>query len=194
MNLISNCCLVGDFCEIKKVKFFTPFVWNTFFIPDIKTLIENYETLDFDNIELTKYKNTQFLGIKIDNKVNCYFIHYLYGPNDLIKNNYNKEVRGKQIFDYIINSYIRRKTRIDLSEQPKFLFITDRLDYFKITGKHETPEEWNEIIKLLDDKRYKAIIFTKFDLVGTKYVKIIKECSDHPRTVCEKHIKEIENL
>ena len=45
MNLISNCCLIGDYCENNHIQYFTPFVWNTFFPDDIKVLINEYKNI-----------------------------------------------------------------------------------------------------------------------------------------------------
>ena len=50
MNLISNCCLIGDLCEYKHIQYFTPFVWNTFFPDDIKILIKNTMKLIFQKL------------------------------------------------------------------------------------------------------------------------------------------------
>lgn len=50
MNILPNCCIVGDYCETKHIQYFTPFVWNTFFPDDIKVLIKEYKNLNFSNI------------------------------------------------------------------------------------------------------------------------------------------------
>lgn len=182
MNLIPNCCIVGDYCETTHIQYFTPFVWNTIFPDDIKILIKEYKNLDFSNIQLVKYKDTKYYGINIDNKITVYYIHYLYADHELQRDNYLKEVTGKDIESYIVESYKRRLARLNVNEKPKFLFITNRQAHADILGRNETVEEWQEIINLLKENDYKGIVFTKFDnLKENKNVKIIKINDDNPK-------------
>ena len=182
MNLLSNCCLIGDFCEYKRIQYFTPFVWNTFFPDDIKTLIRNYDKIDFSKINLVKYNGSKYYGLKIDNLLTVYYIHYLYADHvGLRRDNYLKEVTGRDIEKYIVNSYFRRLSRLNTKEKPKFFFITNREDHTKILGRQETVEEWQEIIYLLKRYNYQGIVFTKFDeLKGNENVKIVKITDDNP--------------
>ena len=129
MNLLSNCCLIGDLCEEKHIQYFTPFVWNSFFFfpDDIKVLIKEYDNIDFSKVELVKYKNTKYYGLKIDDKLTVYYIHYLYADHEGLKrDNYLKEVTGREIEKYIVDSYKRRLERLNVKETPKFIFITNR--------------------------------------------------------------------
>lgn len=196
MNLISNCCLIGDYCELKNIQYFTPFVWNTFFPDDIKILIKEYKNIDFFNIKLIKYKDTKFYGLNIDNKINCYYIHYLYADHEGLKRNiYLKEVTGRDIEKYIIESYKRRLSRLNLAETPKFLFITNRDAHTKILQREETELEWNEIINLLNEYNYKGIIFTKFkNLIKTENVNIVNIENDNPRQTLDANIAIIDNF
>ena len=72
MNLISNCCLIGNLCEYKYIQYFTPFVWNTFFPDDIKILINEYKNIDFTKVKLVKFKDTKYYGLRIDDKLTVY--------------------------------------------------------------------------------------------------------------------------
>ena len=105
MNLIANCCIVGDLCENKHIQYFTPFVWNTFFPDDIKVLLKEYKNIDFTKIQLVKFKDTKYYGLRIDDKLTVYYIHYLYADHDGLKrDNYLKEVTGRDIETYIVVS------------------------------------------------------------------------------------------
>lgn len=138
MNLISNCCLIGDLCEYKHIQYFTPFVWNTFFPDDVKVLINEYKNIDFTKIKLVKFKYTKYYGLKIDDKLTVYYIHYLYANHELTRDNYLKEVTGRDIEKYIVESYKRRLARLDVTEKPKFMFITNRKAHTDILGRQET--------------------------------------------------------
>ena len=188
MNIISNCCLVGDLCEVKHIQYFTPFVWNSLFPDAIKTIIEHYNEIDFTHVELCR--KDRYLGVNIDDKLKCYYIHYLWAPHEqLIRNKITKEVKGRHIFEYVLDSYNRRLARLNIKEKPKFLFITNRKAHADILGRNETPEEWQEIIDLLKKHDYKAIVFTKFNnLRGNENVKIVKITDDNPRVTLEQNL------
>ena len=190
MNLISNCCLIGDLCEYKHIQYFTPFVWNTFFPDDIKILIKKYNEIDFSKIKLTKYKDTKYYGLIIDDKLTVYYIHYLYADHDgFIRDNYLKNVTGREIESYIIDCYKRRLARLDVTEKPKFMFITNREPHAEILGRQETETEWQEIIDLLNTNDYEGIVFTKFDnLHENEKVKVIKINDLNPKVTLEKNI------
>lgn len=189
MNLISNCCLIGDLCENKHIQYFTPFVWNSFFPDDIKILINEYKNIDFTKIQLVKFKDTKYYGLKINDKLTVYYIHYLYADHELIRDNDYKEVTGRDIETYIIESYKRRLSRLDIKEKPKFLFITNREAHANILGRQETEHEWQEIIDLLKEKDYEGIIFTKFDsLHENEKVKVVKITNDNPKITLEQNI------
>ena len=190
MNLIANCCIVGDLCENKHIQYFTPFVWNTFFPDDIKVLLKEYKNIDFTKIQLVKFKDTKYYGLRIDDKLTVYYIHYLYADHDGLKrDNYLKEVTGRDIETYIIESYKRRLARLNIAEKPKFIFISNREAHANILGRQETECEWQEIIDLLKAEGYEGIVFTKFDnLHGNENVKIVKIIDDNPRITLEQNL------
>lgn len=129
---------------------------------DIKVLIKEYKNIDFSKIQLVKFKDTRYYGLRIDNKLTVYYIHYLYADHDeLTRDNRLKEVTGRGIETYIIESYKRRLTRLNLKEKPKFLFITNREAYVNILGGQKTESEWQEIIDLLKAEGYEGIVFTE---------------------------------
>ena len=195
MNLISNCCLIGDLCEYKHIQYFTPFVWNTFFPDDIKILINEYKSIDFTKVKLVKFKDTKYYGLKIDDKLTVYYIHYLYADHELIRDNYLKEVTGRDIEKYIVESYKRRLARLDVTEKPKFMFITNRKAHTDILGRLETESEWQEIIDLLKTKNYEAIVFTKFEnLHENENVKVVKITDDNPRVTLEQNLPFVDSF
>ena len=190
MNILSNCCFVGDLCENKHIQYLTPFVWNTFFPDDIKVLIKEYKNIDFSKIQLVKFKDTKYYGLKIDDRLSVYYVHYLYADHDGLKrDNYLKEVTGRSIETYIVESYKRRLARLNTTEKPKFIFITNREVHVNILGRQETESEWQEIIDLLKEEGYEGIVFTKFDnLHENENVKIVKIIDDNPRITLEQNL------
>lgn len=160
-----------------------------FFPADVKVLINEYKNIDFTKIKLVKFKDTKYYGLKIDDKLTVYYIHYLYADHELTRDNYLKEVTGRDIEKYIVESYKRRLARLDVTEKPKFMFITNRKAHTDILGRKETESEWQEIIDLLKSKNYEAIVFTKFDnLHENENVKVVKITDDNPRVTLEQNL------
>ena len=124
-----------------------------FFPDDIKILITEYKNIDFTKVQLVKFKDTKYYGLKIDDKLTVYYIHYLYADHELTRDNYLKEVTGRYIEKYIVVSYKRRLAILDVTEKPKFMFITNRKAHIDILGRLETESEWQEIIDLLKTKK-----------------------------------------
>lgn len=61
MNIISNNCLGGFFYKFNNIQFNNPFIWSAILTDSMYYLIKNYDTINFNNFELTKseFNNTQ---------------------------------------------------------------------------------------------------------------------------------------
>ena len=121
-NIISHNCVGGRIYNKKGWKYGNPFMWCVIPPEDFHYLYSHYNDIDFTKIELVK--KGKFYKVVIDEKVNVYYVHYLYDRNatkprkksrvDLV---YNK------MDEYIIEKY---KTRLErMSGKPLFI-VTDR--------------------------------------------------------------------
>jgi len=128
-NIISNNCLGGYvYRDILKEEYQNPFIWTRLDNIDFINLLENFDTLNFKNIELFKESDKlEKFRLKIDNKIKLQFNHYLFDSN------YNKptiigiDVHYNKIWEYIANVYLRRLNR--MQKEIDFIFIEDNGTY-----------------------------------------------------------------
>lgn len=138
MNLISNCCIGGDYYNSLSKEYNNPFIWVIIKPKDMITLISHFNTINFENIELLESEfsavNRKCFKIKVDNLFEIHYPHYLKN-NDYKTIKYGStetsvDVLYADIEKYIISTYIRRLQRMkNNSESPKFLILGDRAGY-----------------------------------------------------------------
>ena len=164
MNILSTNCL-GAFTyrDVLHSSYSNPFIWTTLDFENFKTLLNEYENINFRNVELYK-EGKEFLNnfnLRIDDKIFVKNTHIFFDKNcnDPIKRNtcvyYNKP------WEYIIEKYNNRITRMD----NKLVVM--------IYDKHLSQNEINEIYSICKRKNYPALFFTKFDIKETALIKKI---------------------
>ena len=146
MNIISNCCAGGYiYRDYLKIQYPNPFIWC--FIPfnDYYTLIKNYKTMNFENVELIKY-NTIFsrkedltdfqyntnVGLCIDKKVKIGWPHNYYSPHDSLPRIYNCEVYYNKNWELTLDNWNKRIVRSNVKEKPIWLFLTQNIVDFNL--------------------------------------------------------------
>ena len=85
MNIISNDCTASFIYKEINEEFKNPFIWTSIDIDNFIKLIENYDTLNFNNISIKLELNTSEISkkkkkcpiITIDNKVDIHYFHHL---------------------------------------------------------------------------------------------------------------------
>lgn len=138
MNLITNCCIGGDYYNAMNLEYNNPFAWVIIKPIDMINLIKHYNTVDFWNIKLlqSEFSNDtrKCFKLKIDNLFEIHYPHYLknekyetikYGSTET-----SVDVLYANIEDYIVETYKRRLYRMIINkEDPKFLILGDREGY-----------------------------------------------------------------
>ena len=123
MNLISQNCLAGNIYQcILRERFGNPFIWSVIDFDSMLYLIENWDSINFENYELVKDEKFNF-SIIIDDHVKVQYVHYLFDPN-------SKEIRyvsnpgnvyWDKIWIYIVEKYEERlKIMLENNEKPLF--------------------------------------------------------------------------
>lgn len=121
MNIISNTCVGAGIYETKKEQFKNPFMWNVIDFQSMYNLIKNYDTINFENIELQKDNNWK-MSIIIDNQVKVNFVHYKFSINDKTPKKIGVDVFYNKIWEYVINKYTTRIDRLlKKPESPIFI-------------------------------------------------------------------------
>jgi hypothetical protein len=182
MNLIGNNCASGFYYKFSGIEFNNPFVWCLLTPEDMIYLIKNYESIDFTDIELTRlddslFKNSNLIkqrvkehrniiGIKINNKITTYYVHYLFDGNCEKPITNGIDVFYNRNFEYTYEKYNKRLNRNGLQENPTFLIVAYSFHGWNF-------DLLNELCKINTNK--KIIIITNFDPVHNNNVYIIKD-------------------
>ena len=164
MNIIGNNCGGATFYNMHKVPYSNPFMWCCTFATDMITLIDCFSELNWakhDIIQLDsrtaiynhyrEFNPTQY-GIRIGNRVDTYFTHYLY--DSTAKQPYSKgpDKFYYRNYQYTYERYMERLKRMfELQEEPQFLVIA-------YTRHGWTNELINSLAKL--NTQYKVILIT----------------------------------
>jgi len=127
-NLISNSC-VGAFLYYRNKQVFdNPFMWTKIEIEDYISLIKNFDTIDFNNIDfsfehmivhgkVSPYKSV--VGY-LDNKVKLHYMHYIKSKSyDNPTRLGGMNIYGNNIMEYAREKYFIRLSRMNRS--PTFL-------------------------------------------------------------------------
>ena len=177
MNIISNTCLSAILQRDQiKQEYENPFCWNLIDFNSMYYLIKNFETINFNNIELTKNNKWEF-SLIIDKNVRVQYVHYKFNINEnkLVKK--GSDMIWNRIWEYIIEKYNERKNRM-LAKKNKPVFIIGSIHRWKYHTYSET--EIQKICELCTMKKYKLIVVNKNFDFSKKYpnVKFIKTKSN----------------
>lgn len=130
MNIISQNCLSGHiYKKYFNKNYKNPFIWSVIDFNSMKTLIENWNSINFNNYELVKDKNWNF-SIIIDKKVKVQYVHYKFSPkyNKLTK--VNGDFYYNKIWEFIVDRYEKLKNKmLEENEKPIFCFCNGNTIY-----------------------------------------------------------------
>lgn len=156
---------------MKKAEFNNPFIWSVVFADDMIRLVEDWDKIDFKNYEMVRMTNKIALennydrfnntmtGFLIDNKIQVFYTHYLYG-NYTTPTKIGPDILYNKNFEYAYTKFeIRLKRMLNISEQPIFVIFTYKRHGWSI----------EKVKKLLSvNTNYKTIIITDMDVKSTK--------------------------
>ena len=182
MNIISHNCVGGRIYNKKNLKYGNPFMWCVIPPDDFYYLYCNYNEIDFNNITLIKEK---FYKIVIDNKVNVYYVHYLYDKNATTPIKKTPiDIVYNRIDEYIIEKY---KTRLERMKEKPIFIVTDR----EFIGTNKWSMKKDDIIKYLDKDDCIVAVYDK-SIVGKNVVYMPQKNLD-PKYIADLLINEITN-
>ena len=165
MNIIANCCAGGEFyLKVLKTEFKNPFIWSSIAPDDMKKLIQHYDTLNFNNIEIKKdTTKLERFYILIDNKVKVHFPHYRFKAECEKPTTVKPNVFYNKIWELIAETWIRRLKK--MTEEPMFLILTNRLND-EYTYSNCSDKDIRDRLNI--DTKYKVIIMSPKELTTTK--------------------------
>lgn len=177
MQIISDCC-AGAYIyrDYLKIQYPNPFIWNTILLKDMYNLIKNYHRINFNNIELIRFKDhiplsffqgdkfmelqyNTLTGLRIDNIFNVFWTHNYYDKNAIIPRKQGGEVFYYKNYELTLENWNKRIIRLDKNEKPIFMIITQK-------NKFGTREDY---VKLLNDFPNENIVIITADKELLKY-------------------------
>jgi len=120
MNIISNCCIGGFLYknEFKK-EFENPFIWSAISFDSFIKLMDNYYTINYNNIMMEVNKIHGGYNLIIDNSVKVQYIHYRFNKNFKKPTVKGVNIYYCRIWKYIVEKYKQRlKRMLTNNEQP----------------------------------------------------------------------------
>lgn len=161
MKIISNNCISGFLYKSLRLPCNHPFFWNLIHLDDFITLVDNYETIDFNNVELKCEQGLKKFKLVIDNKITLNKNHYIFSPNDIIPRECNNNIYYNKIWEYIINEYNKRLLKMT-NEKPVFILHNDiHCDDFKDQNYFSKIEK---LVNICNDKHIKLIFIGNIDI------------------------------
>ena len=171
MQIISNSCLGSFIYEKLNLKFNNPFTWNRIYYADMLKLCKNFNNINFENFTLTRKE--LLLGINIDNILNLYYPHYKYNsacitPITKHESDGNNLYMDNKIFQFILDVYNKRVSRLNKNDKPIYVIQSNRYDYTdnNVYEFLKLPIKMilftnNNKLKKFEDKYHKIIVFEK---------------------------------
>lgn len=148
MNVICNTCAASHVFADNNIIFSNPFVWNTIIADDYLRLVQNYDKINFANLEVlpntTNHRKDAQYRIVFDKQVSIYLPHHVNDSNytTLTKkpNGRTMKIYYNNMKQYIFDTYSRRAGR--MKDKPIF-FVDYRSDGY---------QEWtdNDILKFIE--------------------------------------------
>lgn len=170
MLIFSPNCLAGFvYRDIKKIQYNHPFVWMLFNPDDYIDFIENFENINFDDIEFNpnNLKLKKF-EITISNKYTLQLGHFHYSKNHKNPTIIGNDVYYCKIWEYVYENYIKRlermKNALKNNEEKVFLFYEPNLKCNRI----------GELPKIAKTKKYRIFVFTNKEIEENEFCKVYK--------------------
>ena len=165
MNIICSSCVGARIYQYYNKQFNNPFTWNMIDTENIIQIMCNYDSINFNNFDITIDENNKCV-IKYDDKITVLYPHYIFDEryNHILKNDIN--LLGKDIVNYIKDIMTRRISRFNIIKNTeKHVFILDDSDNFGIKYSE------TDIQRFIDFKtNYRKILITSCK----KYKNIIR--------------------
>ncbi|WP_296864374.1 hypothetical protein [uncultured Methanobrevibacter sp.] len=134
MIFIASDCVGARMYEQLNMQFNNPFCWSRLSYHDFIFLANNLNDIDFNKIDINlindpaKDKNKNMVGlIRIDNKINVLYPHYIQNSKYSHPTKNNTDVYYNNITSYILEKYMSRLNRMNLNEDI-YLILHHKID------------------------------------------------------------------
>ena len=168
MQIICNDCYSGFLNRLLDRQFENPFYWSRIYAKDFYNLLEKYEKLNYNDIEIKLNKDftnefklwtcDAFSPVIICDGIRIFYNHYKYNQNDKVPRIEIPDVYYYKNYEYCYEKWIKRSKRIT-KEKPLVIFhYNDRTN--------DKNEEVLKIFELCKKKDYKLIFISDVPISG----------------------------
>lgn len=178
--LIANNCLTVHVYQKQNREYDNPFFGNRIFCKDFQKLMENFETIDYENVDIclnddlhhTDPKGTpkRTVSIILPGNIRVLYQHIEYSKDDLIPRRVNNTVYYYKNYEYALNSYLRRIKRMKMTADKLFIFSDNEVPGFS------TEEDRINLIKTAERCKKKMLFITekeKYKQYENDYCKVL---------------------
>lgn len=178
-NIVCNNCVGARLYERLGIEFKNPFMWCVINPKDFRILMREWDTIDFSNYEL-KYgtlKGKKSYYIKIDGKVDVWYIHYIKNARYKKPTKINHvDLMYCDIEKYIKEKYESRLAR--MKSKPTFMCVIHDNWYY-------TNEEIKNTVNT--NSKYDLIVSSNKEIGCDNYIKVT-----HPSDPIDKSMEIVE--
>lgn len=157
MNIITNNCVAAAIYQLKHMQFANPFMWTLLSAPDFIYLVQNFNTIDFNKIQLTTdiYKEKPIYKLIVDGNLNVLYIHHKKDRSKTTPTKIKSDIWYVDIENYIIECWNRRLKR--MNESPKFIAAAYSWSYDQIIKFANTKTNSKKGFILSNEKAYDVL-------------------------------------
>lgn len=182
MNIIANNCVGADlYFNVLKTEFMSPFIWSLTYPDEFIYLCKNYDSINFNNIDLIQMKEENdigtekhkidkcIFGVRIDNKITTWFTHILYDSKCKEPTIIGDDRFYYRNFDWVFDKYNERLKR--MTEPPVFTVLAYQKQCW--TKEYIERLESNYPIYVLTD-------IQNCKSIENKHIEYVKHLCGHP--------------
>lgn len=180
-NLISNSCCGGWCYKIAHKQYNNPFMWSLIRCDDMISLINQYESLVWNNIMLYEdemNKSNRTFNIVINDLITIHYVHFKWELNKEFPDirRAGRDLFANNMYEYVVDKYKSRVNRM-LSERIKPTFFILGANQFLFDY---TLENLEKLIKTTNSgaKRYIITQYTELKMYENDMLQI--RCVDTP--------------
>ena len=159
-SIICNCCWGGFLYRRANKQFDNPFFWSRVYTRNFIKLLEHFDEIDFDNIDMgvcDNYIVYDPVGIRLkdpkiiltDFDIHIAYHHYHYSATDVIPRKVGVNVYYHKNYILCYDKFVERVSRMSTMENPIYVYVDneqpgfstqqDKLDLIQSANIHRRP-------------------------------------------------------
>ena len=131
--LIANNCLTIHVYHKQQRQYDNPFFGNRIFCKDFQKLIENFETLDYEYVDICLNDDlhhtdpvgtpNKTISVILPGKIRVLYQHIMYSKTDIVPRKVSGCVYYHRNYELALNNYLRRVKRMNVHANKLFIYL-----------------------------------------------------------------------